>query len=282
MDQRLILEFCRARQKYQERQRQTSEERSETNETYKSVLALLTESMRRNGQRCIRCVHDGQTLYLRLNEGRRRAMVLKTADDVLGLLDSVASSVTHVTNEDLPDAVARLFESRARANGTDVPPRIAIVPRVGLRETIVEQSSTSSELQTLTSQMTQSHVERTRLRRDMAPVRKEMRDAERRLCERDKHVNEVVQMRPAPASEGGAAPAVARTLSVSTVESAKQRNVFGIRNVCKCVREAVAQIDVRDESFDRRLHEEVRRILERERASAQVLTRRVVVKRHRA
>lgn len=294
MDNELLVQFCRARQRYQERQRQTSEERSEARETFRSVSSLLTESMQRQGQACIRCVHDdGKTFYIRLVQGRRRALALRNTDDVVRLLDNVASSVTHVSREDLPDAVARLVESRARAFGTDVPTRIAIVPKVGMRETIVEQDNTTRELQTLTSQMTRNHVERKRIREEMMPIRRELKSAEQNLCEtvtvipceRSTHipndvreVDEVVQMHT-PKRDGSH---MTKTVSVKTEVQPKKRNIFGLRNVCKCVREAVQSVTGRDETFDERLRSEVLRIIEREQTtSTQEWTRRVVVKRQR-
>ena len=282
MDNELLVTFCRARQRYQERQRQTSEERSEVRDTFRSVSALLTESMQRQGQGCIRCVHDdGKTFYIRLVQGRRRALTLRNTDDVIRLLDNVATSVTHVSREDLPDAVARLVESRARAFGTDVPSRIAIVPKVGMRETIVEQGNTTRELQTLTSQMTRNHVERKRIREEMVPVRRELKTAEQRLCAtaNDAHeVDEMVQMHT-PKRDGSH---MTKTVSVKTEVQPKKRNIFGLRNVCKCVREAVQSVPERDETFDERLRSEVLRIIEREQTtSAQQWSRRVVVKRQR-
>jgi len=284
----LLVDFCRARQRYQERQRRTAEERSEVHETYKSVLSLLTESMRRTGQRCIRCVHDenGSTVYVRLIEGRRRAAVMRTPEDVLSLVDDVASNVTHVTLEDLPDAISRLVEARARATGTDVPPRVAVVPRVGLRETIVEQTNAPRELQTLTAQMAQNHAERKRLRDEMTPMRRELKTVERRLCDTVSstgddgggdvaELDQVVQM-STPAANGTVAT---KTVSVTTVVRPRKRNIYGLRNVCRCVREAVSNVRERDETFDQRLRDELRRVLERERETSQEWTRAVVVKR---
>lgn len=282
MDNELLVTFCRARQRYQECQRQTSEERSEARETFRSVSSLLTESMQRQGQACIRCVHDdGKTLYIRLVQGRRRALALRNTDDVVRLLDNVATSVTHVSREDLPDAVARLVESRARAFGTDVPTRIAIVPKVGTRETIVEQGNTTRELQALTSQMTRNHVERKRIREEMVPIRRELKTAEEKLCEtaRDaREIDEMVQMHT-PKRDGSH---MTKTVSIKTEVQPKKRNIFGLRNVCKCVREAVQNVPERDETFDERLRSEVLRIIEREQTSStQEWTRRVVVKRQR-
>lgn len=290
-DTELLLRFCNARHKYQEQQRSTAEERSEVHETYKSVHALLVESMRRNGHRCVRCVHaDGTTFYVRLVEGRRRAMTLKSNDDVMELLQNVGPNVTHVSLEDLPDAIARLVEARARTRGADVPSRAAVVPRVGVREHIVEQTSTCRELQTLTAQMTQSDAERRRLRHELTPARNELREAERKLCatvsgETPREVSEVVRVNapPSAAAPQSSRPPPPRTLSVATVVRPKRRNVFGIRNVCRCVREAAGNVQERDERFDERLRAETLRVLEREQAlAAQEWTRKVVVKRHRA
>ena len=285
MDNDLLVNFCRARERYQEKHRRTAEERSEAHETYKSVTSLLTDSMHRNDQRCIRCVHtDGTSNYIRLVDGRRRAMVLRNDDDVIGLLQEVSP---HVSKEELPDAIARLVESRAKVRGTEVPPRLVVVPRVGLRETIVEQGNTCRELQTLTSQMTQTYSERKRLREEMGPVRRDLQNAERQLCETVpsnvasgpvEELDELVQMHT-PRKDGNS---TTKTVSVSTVMRQKTRNVFGLRNVCKCVREAVEHISERDERFDERLREEVLRILQRERdESSREWTRKVVVKRQR-
>ena len=282
MENELLVTFCRASQRYQEHQRHTSDERSEARETFRSVSSLLTESMQRQGQTCIRCVHDdGKTVYIRLVQGRRRALVLRNTDDVMRLLDNVTTSVTHVSREDLPDAVARLVESRARAFGTDVPTRIAIVPRVGMHEAIVEQDNSTRELQTLTSQMTRNHVERKRIREEMVPIRRELKTAEQNLCgtAKDAHeVDEVVRMHT-PKRDGGH---MTKAVSVKTEVRPKKRNIFGLRNVCRCVREAVQGVSERNETFDERLRSEVLRIIEREQtASTQEWTRCVVVKRQR-
>lgn len=282
MDNDLLVSFCRARQRFQERQRQTNEERSEMRDTFKSVSSLLVESMQRHRQDCIRCVHEGNVLYVRLVQGRRRAMVLRNPDDVLRLIDNIASSVTHVSREDLPDSVARLVESRARALGTDVASRIAIVPRVGIRGNIVEQGNSTRELQTLTSQMTQNHIERRRIRDEMCPMRTEVKTAEQKLCDTvsanaKTEMDEIVQMHTQKRNGSIAT----KTVSITTEVRPKKRNVFGLRNVCKCVREAVQNVSERDETFDERLRSELLSVLERERTSAQELTRRVVIKRKR-
>jgi hypothetical protein len=279
----LLVHFCRARQRYQERQRQTTEERSELRETYNSVTSLLTDSMRVNDQQCIRCVaDDGKTLFIRLRKGQRRAVVMRRIEDVLHLVGNVALSVTHVKGEDLPEAISRLVESRARAQGTDVTPRVSVVPRVGIRATIVEQTNTCRELQALTSQMTQSHVERRRLRDDMQPIRRELQTAERNLCDTvhqgsSTELDEVVQMHTS--TKTGVVST--KTVSVSTVVKPKKRNIFGLRNVCNCVREAVQCIQERDEMFDEKLRVELTRILERQMVSSQEFTRKVLVKRKR-
>jgi uncharacterized coiled-coil DUF342 family protein len=150
-----------------------------------------------------------------------------------------------------------------------------------MRETIEEQSNTTRELQTLTSQMTRNHVERKRIREEMVPVRRELKAAEDNLCETAKdadEVDEVVQMH-APKRDGSH---TTKTVSVKTEVRPKKRNIFGLRNVCKCVREAVQNVQERDETFDGRLRTEVMRIIEREQTtSAEEWSRRVVVKRQR-
>ena len=291
-NEELLVRFCNARHKYNELQRSTTEERSEVHETYRSVLALLVESMRRNGEYCVRCVHDdGTTSYVRLVQGRRRAMTLRSNDDVMALLENVGADVAHVAFEDLAPAVTRLVEARARARGEEVSPRISVVPRVGIRERVVEQASTCRELQTLTGQITRSNADRRRLREEFVPVRNELRDAERKLCDTvsasanaaetpPRELNEVVQMRGTPASLDTRAPT--KAISVATVVRPKRHNVLGIRNVCRCVREAVGNVAFRDERFDERLREETLRILAREQESAaQEWTRKVIVRRHR-
>lgn len=251
------------------------------------MLSLLTASMERNDQRCIRCVHEGTTVYIRLVTGGRRAITLRNVDDVLRLVENVSESVSHVTKEDLPDAIARLVESRARTQGTDAPPRIAIVPRVGMRENIIEQTNATRELQTLTTQMAQTHCERKRIREQMTPVRKNLRDSERKLCDAVRtavdssvgsELDEVVQMHTSK-KDGSV---TTRTVSISTTLRPQKRNIFGIRNVCRCVREAVTNIQERDETFDARLRTELMTLIEdQEHTRSQTWTRAVVVKRKR-
>jgi len=153
---------------------------------------------------------------------------------------------------------------------------------VGTRETIVEQNNTTRELQTLTAQMTHNHVERKRIREEMVPVRRELKTVEEKLCDTvstndSREVDEVVQMHT-PKRDGKLAT---KTVSVRTEVRAKKRNIFGLRNICRCVREAVQHVAERDETFDDRLRSELLRVIEREQSSSQEWSRRVVVKRQR-
>lgn len=280
MDSEHILTLCRAREKYNEVKRQTSSERSEIQETHRSVSALLLETMRRSDHDCIRCVQDdGSAIYIQVKKPTRRTKTLKTVEDVMSLLQNVAENVTHVPSEDLPDAIARLVESRAKAQGTEIPPKLSIVPRVGIRKTIVEHVNAPREIQTLTTQVASNHSEKKRLRELVAPAYNEFKAAQTKVCNHVEtsasELDEVVQMKT-HAVDG----TVSKTMNmkVSTIQCPKRRNIYGIRSVCGYVKEAVPSVPGRGDDFDEQLRTHVRRVIEREQ-EATVTERKVVIRR---
>ena len=302
--QDLVVELCRARETHLAAQGETSAARTELADTCRSVGSLLVDSMQRTEQRCVRYTRDdGTVCYARLVPGARRSVALRSADDVVSLLDDVAASVTHVSREDLPAAIARLVETRARSRGAPAPARVRIVPRVGVREQITEHAQAPREVQTLVTQMSDAHAERAQIRETLKPLRARVREAETRLCAAvgppsggppsggasgagvapsrgasvapPGEVDEVVRMQ----TETSSRP---RAVQVTTELRERRRNIYGIRNVCRCIREAVPDAGERDVDFDARLREAVRRRLAREAEEGRgELTRRVVVRRRK-
>jgi len=275
-----ILTLCRARQKYNDMKRQTSSERSEIQETHRSVSALLLETMQRNEHDCIRCVQDdGSAIYIQVKKPARRTKTLKNVEDILGLLQNVSENVTHVPSEDLPDAIARLVESRAKVQGTETPPKLSIVPRVGIRKSIVEHINAPRELQTLTSQVASNHAEKKRLRELVAPAYNEFKAAQTRVSNQveTSELDEVVQMKT-HAADGALAKTI--NMKVSTIQCPKRRNLYGIRTVCGFIKEAVSSVPGRGNDFDEKLRIQVRHVIEREQELT-ITERKVVIRRQR-
>ena len=275
-----ILTLCRARQKYNDMKRQTSSERTEIQETHRSISALLLETMQRNEHDCIRCVQDdGSAIYIQVKKPSRRTKTLKNVEDVMSLLQNVSENVTHVPSEDLPDAIARLVESRAKMQGTEIPPKLSIVPRVGIRKSIVEHVNAPRELQTLTSQVASNHSEKKRLRELVAPAYNEFKAAQTKVCHQMEtaatELDEVVQMKTL---DGAASKTM--NMKVSTIQCPKRRNLYGIRTVCGFIKEAVSSVPGRGDDFDDKLRTQVRHVIEREQETT-VTERKVVIRQER-
>lgn len=272
----LVVDVCRARARLDAARRDTAAARKDASDTYRSVSSLLTDAMHRSEAACVRYTRgDGTACYARLAPRARRAVALKSVADVLVLLEDVARDVAHVASEELPVAVARLVEARARAKGTVAPPRVAFVPRVGTRAQVVEHTAAPREVGTLVAQAEASHREVVRLRAEIKPVRQSVRAAEAALCAQtppaDAGAPAVVKM----AVPGGAERAVRVTTEWT---EKKRRGVFGLRHVCRVVREATERVAAqRDAGFDARLRDEVTRLLSVPQEAE--WTRKVVVKR---
>ena len=103
-----VVDYCRQRERLLAARRETAEARAETADAMRTLGGLLTETMVRNDVRCVRVAdNDAGVRYIRVTPARRRAVALKNADDVVALLDGVASDVVDVPMEQVPGALAR-------------------------------------------------------------------------------------------------------------------------------------------------------------------------------
>ena len=256
--QQEAVEYCRHRERYLAMQRATANERTETADALRTVGGLLTDSMQRNGVTCLRVMQQNDTPnYIRLVPPRRRAKTLKTMDDVVAVLDKISADVADVPFEELPRALTRAVEERVRNQGAVVPAKVSLCKRVGIRQQVTELDQTVREIETLSTQLQDTYTERKLLRERIQPLRAEMKSHEETLLRTDMGTSDsLVQMRRA---DNPTAPPT--TLRVYRTETVKRRNVFGLRNVCRCVREALETIPRRDEHFDATLTREVRRRL---------------------
>ena len=113
--QEAIVEFCSARERYLSAQRSTKEERAEQADAHRTIGGLLKESMTRHEVPCVAVPGaNGTVSYVRASLCAGRSKRLRCDEDVLALLSDVASHVTDVSAEDLPEAIVRLVRMRAR------------------------------------------------------------------------------------------------------------------------------------------------------------------------
>ena len=255
-----VIEYCRNRERYLSLQRSSAEERAETADAMRTIGGLLTDTMVRNDVRCVRVANNESGVqYIRVVPQRRRAKQLKNIDDVMALLEGIGAEVVDVPFEQLPKALTRVVKERARQQGGTVPPRVQITQRVGIREQITEIDNAPREVEELSKQMNTTYTERKQLRERIQPVRAEMVRCERKLVESGGAGDDpvLVQMR---ATDNESAPP--RVLSVCKQEYVKKRNIYGLRQVCSYVCDAVNCIGSRDEEFETRLTGEVRRVIQ--------------------
>lgn len=246
-------------------QRATVEERAETADALRTINGLLTETMVRNDVRCVRIANNESGVqYVRVVPTRRRAKQLKNVDDVLSLLDGISPEVSDVPMEQLPTALSRIVQERARQQGNEVAPRVQITQRVGIRERIAEADQVPREVAQLSKQMSTTHAERRQLRERIQPMRAEMARCERKVAaetttQTSSSSSEpvLVQMKNADNEN-----APARVLRVSRQEYVKKRNIYGLRQVCSYVRDAAGALEARGDDFETRLKGEVRRVIE--------------------
>ena len=145
-----VIEYCMRRERYLSLQRASAEERAETADAMRTIGGLLTDTMVRNDVRCVRVANnDSGVHYIRVVPQRRRAKQLKNIDDVMTLLDGIGAEVVDVPFEQLPKALTRVVQERARQQGGTVPPRVQITQRVGIREQITEMGNAPREVEEL-------------------------------------------------------------------------------------------------------------------------------------
>jgi hypothetical protein len=261
-----VLEFCKTREAVLEMTRNTSTERAELREAHKTLTEHLRTSMQANEVDCVRVASsNAPPVYLKLTKETRRAAPMRTVEEALELVHDVACHVTHVATEDLPDAIARLVEARARERGTVVPPRLQIVPRVGVRQKIVEHTYAGDKIATLAAQMEESHVARHAMQERVRPLRKTMKRMEQSLvAQTDAPVpvdGIVVAMTHAPVKDVDAPPKQRTVRVFAETVRKRARTSLGIRHVCECVRSATAKVVGRGDSFDAQLQTHVKEAL---------------------
>lgn len=285
------MAFCQQRERFLALQRATTDERSENADAIRTIGGLLTESMMRNGIRCLRMMQANDTPnYIRVVAEQRRAKRIRNIDDVIELLDNISADVTGVPFEQLPDALSRVIMERARQRGDTVPPRVQVTKRVGIREEVTEVGNVSTEVENLSTQMQTSVTERTEIRERAKPLRAEMIKCE-------KKITETSPLPPPPAATAEAdvassspppvlvqmrtrdATGPAKVLQVSRQTYVKKRNLFGLRQVCSYVRHAMEHIPTRDERFDERLREQVRQIIVEEQNKPPEYGQKIAVRR---
>lgn len=279
-----IVAYCQQRERFLALQRATADERSENADAIRTIGGLLTESMLRNGIRCLRVMQNNDTPnYIRLVPEQRRAKRIRNIDDVMELLENISADVTDVPFEQLPDALARVITERARQRGDTIPPRVQVTKRVGIREDVTEVGNVSKEVETLSTQMQTSVTERKELRERIQPVRAEMIKCERKITETttppppSSAPSSSTTPHPRPSTSPPSPPPPvlvqmrmrdstepAKVLQVSRQNYVKKRNLFGLRQVCNYVRHAMEHISTRDERFDERLRDQVRQIITEE------------------
>ncbi|MEC7097917.1 MAG: hypothetical protein VXW74_00555 [Candidatus Thermoplasmatota archaeon] len=294
------VDFCRAREEYLRARRSTSDERSETADAIRTVGGLLTESMLRHGVSCVRVERPGDgARYVRVTPERRRATALRSTEDVLELLQGISREVRDVPAEELPRALARIVQVRARARGTVVPPRVQVTTRAAAREPVLEMTQVAREVETLARQMNDSHSERRQMRERMQPLREALRERERALTTA---LPAMATTDSAPAAPSSVTPSTGapnapllvqmqqgeqgrRTvLQVCRQSVPRKCNVFGIRRVCGYVQTAVEAMPVtsdRGPAFESALACAVRAILDREQERTPSPRTKIVVRRQR-
>lgn len=295
-----IVAFCQQRERFLALQRATADERSENADAIRTIGGLLTESMVRNGIRCLRVMQTNDTPnYIRVIPEQRRAKRIRNIDDVMELLENISADVTDVPFEQLPDALARVITERARQRGDTVPPRVQVTKRVGIREEVTELGNVNKEVETLSKQMQSSVTERNELRERIKPVRAEMIKCEKKITETAGAVIPPSVTETATNTEGAPPPTPAadppppvlvqmrmrdatgpaKVLQVSRQTYVKKRNLFGLRQVCNYVRHAMEHISVRDERFDERLRDQVRQIISEEQSKPPEHGQKISVRR---
>ena len=175
------VEFRRARERLRAAERATRDERAEQNDAQRTLGSLLSDSMARHRVTCVAIAppgSDGPLQYARILEGGRRAVTLRTREDVLALLDDgVTRALAEVPLEEMPLAVPRLLRERARARGTPTPARVRLVARPP-RGGAIEAAHTSTETRQLSEQYSVAVNECRATRAALKPLRAEMRRRE--------------------------------------------------------------------------------------------------------
>lgn len=235
-----VVDFCRARTKWKSELQASKDDRRELREASRSLEALLKESMLRNNVTAVR-LDDGRVA--RLSLPARRACPVRTDEDVLSLIDDLARHLTTVPPKQRPTVAASVVLERARARGPPPPPpRVVLVrgPLKACQHDDPEGTATPSaprETQTLGSEFARVQRTQREARDALAPLRRQMREAEAQcLAERDEAVTTVQVLRPDQSRV---------LLKVAPVEAPISTGV-GIRVLVRVVREAVASGETTD------------------------------------
>ena len=186
-----ILEFCKAREALRMADRETRSDRAEQNDAERTIGGLLCESMMRHdvSYLTVPSTAHAPERYARVRQPPRRACRIKTVEDAVSLVTDVARHVSDIPAEDLPNAVSKLVQERARDRGPPPgPPRVTIVTRPPAKkrpksdaEDVRTPYTGTAETQRLFQQYVGAHQERQETRGRMRILREDVKAAETRL-----------------------------------------------------------------------------------------------------
>tara|TARA_B110000046_G_scaffold155871_1_gene166397 strand:- start:699 stop:1541 length:843 start_codon:yes stop_codon:yes gene_type:complete len=267
MSDEALVAYCEARDAVQRHERATREARTEQVDAERTLGGLLSESMARHA---VACVPAGEGRYVRLAPAARRAMAVKTEEDALSLVEDVARHVRDVPAEELPAAVVALVRERARARGPPPgPPRVRVLSKLPVRLPAPPPLA-PAETQRLLAPYLEARRERAEARAALAPLRAARKRTEAALLPQLHGVATVRMAAPAPASDGAAQAAAARTLRVEVAPPRAARSsssALGVRALLELVRAATEEAAADRVGFDAALRAAVARRL-RERPTA--------------
>lgn len=253
-DQEALARFCAARERLRACERATRDKRLLDNDEKRTLATRTTSAMAQHGVQCIAVTPDNcETVYVRMVQPSRRACKLRTVDDALSLLDGgVLAHLTLHTRDDLPAAVANLLLARARERG---PPPATPRPQV-VAQPPKETPPTlpPEEVRDVAVRFAQSVHACRKTRAQLRPLRDDVKRHEAAALE---HVTDTARVRVEQPTT-----AASHVLTLERRER-NARPILGIRAVCTAAREITQSLydHPRNDSFDARLREELRRRL---------------------
>lgn len=275
-----LVTFCAARERLKRFEAETKEERAEQNDAHRTLGGLLSESMTRHNVTCVALepsAEDPTLRYAHLVRGSKRMRPLKTKEDVMALVGDLSRHVASVPREDLPNAVATLVATRARANSLPpLPPRVRVStrpPTASSKQPVVQASLAPAETRALTEQFDAAVRERTRTTQTLRPLRAAVREAQSTLLSllTPDATPERIEALPLPSQdlekEDETTPRKKRkVLEVQCVTTQpRRRSSYGIRDVCAKVKAVVARFEGERDALDAFVLAELPRVLDEER-----------------
>ena len=153
-----VIEFCRAREAFQQVNRGIHEERVESTEATRALMGMLKDSMVRHNVECIEIPGTGKQSYVKMTVPTRKKKPLKTEDDIIDLTRGIGGAVVETSINEIPTKVTEFIASQLRQR-TDVStppePKISIVSKP-VKSNTVRIASIPSEVRNLTEQFVQS------------------------------------------------------------------------------------------------------------------------------